>query len=168
MSKGKNKEEMVKAGKVEDLRVFKLMYLEKSVSETKLMAELKRRAFNDQIEQLKIERQSQAKGFELRAKALADEILQIRKMFEEEYEISLAEWGYDDATGVLVPLSHEVLERIHSQRALQKDIDVEKSEEKKKRVRKKRKLKLPVGDSAPAEVESKEGEQKPPTATAEA
>lgn len=135
------KKEMVKTGKIEDLKIFKLMFLEKSINEVKLLSELKKRAINDQIEQLKAERQSHARSFELRAKNLSEEVLKVRSMFEDEYGIKLSEWGYDDMTGVLVPLNPDVLNEIHSREALQKEVNAERSEVKKKRLRRKIKKK---------------------------
>jgi len=144
----KTKKEMVKAGKIEDMRIFKLMYLEKSINETKLLAELKKRAINDQIEQLKLERQSHVRSFELRAATLTTEVAQLRLMFEEDYDISLVEWGYDDATGILVSLPPSTLKDVHSQKALQKDIDAEKSVEKRQRAKGKRKVKADRWETA--------------------
>lgn len=37
-----DKLEMAKTGKIEDMRIFKLMYLDKSISEAKLLGELKK------------------------------------------------------------------------------------------------------------------------------
>ncbi len=167
MSKKADKMKMVQMGKIEDMRIFKLMYLEKSISETKLLAELKKRAFNDQIEQLKTERQNQTRAFDLRARTLTDQVTQIRSAFEEDYEIKLTEWGYDDATGILVSLHPEELKAVRSRASLQKAFDSKKSEEKKQRVSRKKKTKLAaVEEPQPDPVE--EDAQKPPTEVVEA
>ncbi len=160
-----DKQDMVKSGKIEDLRIFKLMYLEKSISETKLLGELKKRALNDQIEQLKTERQSMARSFELRIRTLSDEVVQLRTVFEDSYEIKLSEWGYDDSTGVLVSLQPTELKAVQSQAALQKGVDVDKNEEKKKRRRRNKKNSV----EQPEEPIIKDGvEQKPPDGSVEA
>ena len=174
----RSKKEMVKAGKIEDTRIFKLMYLEKSITEAKLLSELKKRAYNDQIENLKTERQSIMRGFELRAKELTAQVASIRGAFEADYDIKLPEWGYDDVTGVLVPANPEVLQRIHERIALQKELDAARSETKKTRTRRKRAVKSnrwensqPDADNeadADTETDTSPEVEKPPAAIAEA
>ena len=158
----KTKKEMVKSGKIEDMRIFKLMYLEKSINEVKLLAELKKRAINDQIEQLKAERQAHTRSFELRATTLTTDVAQLRSTFETDYDISLAEWGYDDATGILVSLPPNVLKDVQSQKALQKNIDAENSAEKKQRTKGKRKIKANRWETAKPDGPD-ENVTKPPT-----
>ncbi len=163
-----DKQDMAKSGKIEDMRIFKLMYLEKSINETKLLAELKKRAFNDQIEQLKTERQSQTRAFELRARTLEDQVNALRSVFEGEYEIKLPEWGYDDSTGVLVVLDPETLNALHAKAAIHKEIAAKKSEEKKKRVKRKRKAKVVAAEEPQPDVLGPDVSPEPPVKLAEA
>ena len=164
----KSKKEMVRTGKIEDSRIFKLMYLEKSIREAQLLSELKKRAYNDQIESLKNERQSVMRGFELRAKELTAQVASIRAAFEGDYDIRLPEWGYDDVTGILVPVNPEELKRITEQRALQKDIDAERSETRKKRKSGKRKAKSNRWGDAHPDPDTEVEVEKPPAEQAEA
>ncbi len=160
----KNKKDMVESGKIEDLRIFKLMYLEKCINEAKLLSELKKRAFNDQIEHLKLERQSVARSFELRQRTLSDEVAQIREQFEIEYNIQLKEWGYDDSTGVLVVLDPATLNALHSKETIQKGVAAKKSDDKKKRTSRVKKNNVPQVE----EPIIKGTNRKPPAGVAEA
>lgn len=152
------KKKMAKQGHIEDLRVFKLMYLEKAINEVKLQLELRTRALNDQIESLKAERQSSKKNAEARVRNLTNDIEQIRTSLESEYDIKMYEWGYDDVTGTLVPLPPEILQQVHQRMGLQRKVDEEKSEEKKHREA--------VTEEAKAKEQEKKSKLKPPVAEA--
>lgn len=154
----KKKIEAAKRGQIEDIRVFKLMYLEKSINEARLQAELKTRAITDQIEALKNERQSAKRNAELRVRNLTNEIEKMRQDLEHEYDIKMYEWGYDDTTGVLVPLPPEILQQVHQRLNLQKKVDEEKHEEDKARKSK--------AEETKAEERAKSKKLKPPVAEA--
>ena len=156
--KSPKKKEMVEAGQIEDVRIFKLMFLEKSINEARLQAELKNRSINDQLEALKNERQATKRNTEVRIRRLTEEVESIRKSVEHEYDIKMYEWGYDDVTGVLVLLPPEILQQVYQRLNLQKDIDEKKNEEKKAR--------KANAESKGAEEKDKSEKLKPPMAEA--
>lgn len=80
-----------------------------------------------------------ARSFELRVRNLSEDVVKLRALIEGEYEIKLPEWGYDDATGVLVALQPTELKAVQSREALTQDLEDERSNEKKKRSKRKKK-----------------------------
>jgi len=124
------KQEMVKAGRIEDARVYKILYLEQAIVAEKYRAQLKERTIQDQMEQLKADRRASQQQSEQRIQGCINQTTAIRKLLAEEYQIDLELWGYDDTTGVMVPLPPDVQKQILDRRNLQKTLAEERAAEK--------------------------------------
>lgn len=121
------KQEMVKAGRIEDPRIFRLLYLGQVVVAEEFRAQLKERTIQDQMAQLKADRQASRQQSEQKVQSCADQAAFIRKSLSEEYQIDLELWGYDDITGVAAPLPPDAQKQILDRRAKQKALVEERA-----------------------------------------
>ena len=125
------KQAMVKSGKIEDPRVYKLLYLDQIIEKERLRIELKKRTVHEQIEALKADRQAVVRRSEHQIDNCSNQLTAIREAFAEDYKIDLDLWGYDDITGVAVLLPPDVQAQILARKAQQKKLEDERAAEKR-------------------------------------
>lgn len=108
--------EQAGSGVIEDIRTLRLMYLDKSVLEAVLQAQLQRNAYEQRIQALKNDMSAVIKGWEQKQKLITRKIVELRKELEEDYGIIMSQWGFDDETATLLKLPQQEAAQIDEEK----------------------------------------------------